>query len=195
MSLNRFGIYFEGAFKADLAAFLDAMPSSQRRHYAKAPESYSIAMNFLVDPRMALKVVPLERRPYFAASLYFAALMDQSMHYHHWLLYERFRVLTDYPKLTGACPGACMYMAEPKIALDRTNLFDVSPDDYIQMHPAAFQRNHDALAPVLREGRDYFRSAFPSLLRQHFPEIHEPDAFYRRVFEDWPQRGDGLSTR
>jgi hypothetical protein len=185
MTLNSFGAYFERQFKADLQAFLDAMPVSQRRHYAKAPESYSIAMNFLVDPRMALKVVPLERRPYYAAALYFAALMDQSMHYHHGHSYERFRFLTEYPKLTGACPGACMYMAGPKIALERTNLFNLPVSAYIQMDALALERNRVALAPVLQEGRDHFRVAFPAFLRAYFPEIEEPESFYRRVFDDW----------
>jgi hypothetical protein len=187
MPLNDFGDYFEREFKNDLQVFLEAMPASQRKHYSKAPESHSIAMNFLVDSRMALKVVPFERRPLFAASLYFGALMDQAMHYHHGESYERYRVLTDYPKLTGACPGACMYMAEPTIALERTNLFNQPSDDYIQRHPQTLERNREALAPVLQAGRNYFRHAFPAFLRENFPKVAEPESFYRRVFDDWQE--------
>lgn len=178
--------YFEGCFSADLASFLEAIPASQRKHYAKAPESYSVAMNYLVDPRTALRKIPLERRPLFAASLYFASLMDQAMHYHHFESYERYRLLTDYPKLTGACPGACMYMAEPSMALERTNLFDANPSEYIQQDPRRLAQNKSLLDPLVKDGTAYFRQAFPTFLRSHFPEISEPESFYRRVFNEMP---------
>jgi hypothetical protein len=177
--------YFEGCFPADLAAFLEAMPAGQRKHYAKAPESYSIAMNYLVDPRPALRMIPSERRPLFAASLYFAVLMDQAMYYHHFESYEQYRRLTDYPKLTGACPGACMYLAEPTMALTHTNLFDIDPSDYIQRRPEILSRNELTLAPILKEGTAYFRQAFPTFLERYLPQIAEPEALYRRIFSDW----------
>jgi hypothetical protein len=171
-----------------LAKFIEGMPEGQRKHFAKAPDAYSIAMNYLVDAKPALRAIPLERRPYFAAALYFTSMMDQAMHYHHPECYERYRRLTDYPKLTGACPGACMYIAEPKMALERTNLFDARPSEYIQADPRRLEQNRQALAPLLEQGRDYFREAFPALLTQHFPAIADPAALYRRVFDDWTPR-------
>ena len=185
MKPTSFEAYFEGQFPADLDAFLDAMPDGQRKHFMKSPESYSISMNYLVEPELALHVIPLGRRPYYAAALYFTSLMDQGMYYHHPDCYERYRRLTDYPKLTGACPGACMYIAEPTMALERTNLFDADPSDYIQRRPDRLAQNAQMLAPVLQEARDYFRRAFPSFLRRHLPHIAEPEALYRRLFNDW----------
>jgi hypothetical protein len=185
MQQGSFQEYFEGRFQADLAAFLAAMPEGQRKHYMKSPESYSISMNYLVDPKLALHVIPLERRPFYAVSLYFTSVMDQSMYEHRQEYYSHYRRLTDYPKLTGACPGACMYIAEPSIALERTNLFDVDPVDYIQSRSDTLFRNRLTLAPILKEGAAYFRHAFPAFLRQHFPRIADPDALYRQVFDDW----------
>lgn len=179
--------YFEERFQADLAIFLEAMPAGQRKHFMKSPESYSISMNYLVDSSLALHVIPQERRPYYAAALYFTSLMDQAMYKHRQDCYSRYRRLTEYPKLTGACPGACMYIAEPSIALERTNLFDVDPSDYIQSRSDALFRNQLTLAPILKEGAAYFRHAFPSFLRRHFPQISDPDALYRLVFDDWSE--------
>ena len=64
MQPRTFHEYFEGLFPADLAAFLHAMPASQRKHFMKSPESYSISMNYLVEPSLALHVIPQERRPF-----------------------------------------------------------------------------------------------------------------------------------
>ena len=179
--------YFEELFPADLAAFLEAMPVGQRKHFMKSPDSFSISMNYLVEPSLALHVIPQERRPFYAAALYFTSLMDQAMYKHRQDCYSRYRRLTDYPKLTGACPGACMYVAEPSIALERTNLFDVDPSDYIQSRSDTLFRNRLTLAPILKEGAAYFRHAFPSFLRRHFPHIADPDALYRLVFDDWSE--------
>jgi hypothetical protein len=142
-------------------------------------------MNYLVDPSLALHVIPQERRPFYAASLYFTSLMDQAMYKHRQDCYSLYRRLTDYPKLTGACPGACMYIASPTIALERTNLFDVEPTDYIHGRSDTLSRSRVALAPVLKDGVDYFRQAFPSFLRRHFPHIADPDGLYRLVFDEW----------
>lgn len=180
-----FQAYFERHFPVDLAAFVEAMPPSQRKHFMKSPESYSISMNYLVEPKLALHVIPIERRPYYAAALYFTSLMDQAMYKYREECYSYYRRLTNYPKLTGACPGACMYIAEPSMALERTNLFDVDPSDYIQSQYGVLFRNRLTLAPILKEGRDYFRKAFPAFLQSYFPEISEPELFYRRVFDDW----------
>jgi hypothetical protein len=179
--------YFERQFPADLAAFVEAMPASQRKHFMKSPESYSISMNYLVEPRLALHVIPLERRPYYATALYFTSLMDQAMYQHRQESYERYRRLTDYPKLTGACPGACMYIAEPTMALTHTNLFDVDETDYIQRRSDTVFRNELTLAPILKEGKAYFRQAFPAFLRRHLPHISDPEALYRRIFSDWSE--------
>lgn len=187
MSQLTFQDYFERQFPADLAAFLEAMPAGQRKHFMKSPESYSISMNYLVEPRLALHVIPLERRPYYAAALYFTSLMDQAMYQHRQESYERYRRLTDYPKLTGACPGACMYIAEPTMALTHTNLFDVDETDYIQRRSDTVFRNELTLAPILKEGKAYFRQAFPAFLRRHLPRISDPEALYRRIFSDWSE--------
>ncbi len=187
MSQLTFQDYFERQFPADLAAFLEAMPAGQRKHFMKSPESYSISMNYLVEPRLALHVIPLERRPYYATALYFTSLMDQAMYQHRQESYERYRRLTDYPKLTGACPGACMYIAEPTMALTHTNLFDVDETDYIQRRSDTLFRNELTLAPIIEEGRAYFRQAFPAFLRRHLPHISDPEALYRRIFSDWSE--------
>ena len=187
MSLNGFGIYFERQFPADLAAFVEAMPASQRKHFNKSPESYSISMNYLVETALALHVIPLERRPLYAVALYFTSLMDQAMFVHRKDCYERYRRLTDYPKLTGACPGACMYIAEPSMALERTNLFDADPSDYIQSHVGRLEQNRLKLAPIVNEGTAYFRMAFPDFLRRQLPVIADPEALYRQVFNDWEE--------
>jgi len=105
MKSGAFQEYFETRFSDDLAAFLSAMPAGQSKHYAKSPESWSIAMNYLVEPGLALYVIPKEIRPYFAASLYFTSLMDQAMYKYCQDCYGSYRRLTDFPKLTGACPG------------------------------------------------------------------------------------------
>ena len=187
MSLNEFGVYFERQFPTDLAAFVEAMPPGQRKHFMKSPESYSIAMNYLVEPALALHVIPLERRPYYAAALHFTSLMDQAMYKHRQECYSHYRRLTDYPKLTGACPGACMYIAEPTMALTHTNLFDVEETDYIQRRSDTLFRNELTLAPILKEGRAYFRQAFPAFLRRYLPHINDPEALYHRVFNDWSE--------
>ena len=179
--------YFEGRFQPDLAAFLEAMPADQRKHFMKSPESYSISMNYLVDPSLALHVIPQERRPYYAAALYFTSLMDQAMYKHRQDCYSRYRRLTDYPKLTGACPGACMYIAEPSMALERTNFFDHDPRAYIHGRSEVVFGNRMILIPILKEGMDYFRQAFPAFLRKHFPHISDPDALYRLTFDDWDE--------
>lgn len=80
-----------------------------------------------------------------------------------------------------------MYIAEPSMALERTNLFDVDPSDYIQSRTDTLARNRFTLAPILKEGTEYFRQAFPAFLRLHFPHIMDPEALYRRVFDDWSE--------
>ena len=190
MRQGLFQEYFELHFPGDLATFLEAMPASQRKHFMKSPESYSISMNYLVEVKLALHVIPLVRRPYYAVALYFTSVMDQGMYRHRPDYYDQYRRLTDYPKLTGACPGACMYIAEPTMALTHTNLFDVDPSDYIQSRSDTLFRNRLTLAPILKEGADYFRQAFPAFLQRHFPQITEPEALYRRIFSDWTEAKD-----
>ena len=185
MKSGAFQEYFETRFSDDLAAFLTAMPAGQSKHYAKSPESWSIAMNYLVEPGLALYVIPKEIRPYFAASLYFTSLMDQAMYKYRQDYYGSYRRLTDYPKLTGACPGACMHIAEPSMALERTNLFDADPSDYIQSVPETLARNRIVLEPIIKEGIEYFRQAFPAFLTRHLPEIADPEALFRKAFNDW----------
>ena len=174
--------YYTKKFERDLMLFYAAMPEGMRKHFQRSPESYSISMNFLVDPEMALKVISLEDRPNFAVCLYFTALVDQSMHYHFRNSYERFRMLTNYPKLTGACPGGCQHMANPRIALKCMNLFDCDPSEYIDSRRETAKRNQTILEPIVEEGIAYFLKDFPEFLRKYFPEIPEPESFARRVF-------------
>ena len=173
--------YYTKKFERDLMLFYTAMPEGMRKHFQRSPDSYSISMNFLVDPEMALKVIPLEDRPNFAVCLYFTALVDQSMHYHFRNSYERFRMLTNYPKLTGACPGGCQHMANPRIALKCMNLFDCDPSEYINSRSETVERSQVILKPIVEEGIAYFLKDFPGFLRTYFPEITEPESFARRV--------------
>ena len=71
------------------------------------------------------------------------------------------------------------------MALERTNLFDIRPSEYIQQDPQRLAQNKIVLDPLVKDGTAYFRQAFPAFLHRHFPEISEPQAFYRRVFNDW----------
>lgn len=181
MNQQNFRDYFEDKFQLDLAAFISAMPASQRRHFNRSPFSYSISMNYLVDPKPALQVIPLECRPYFATSLYFTSLLDQSMYTYCRLYYERFRRLTNYPKVTGACPGACQNLASPSIALERTNLSNDDPLDYIQ-GKATFG-NLVTLIPVVSDAEAYFMEQFPLFLQKHFSDLAEHEALCRRIFD------------
>jgi hypothetical protein len=104
------------------------------------------------------------------------------MHYHFQNSYEKFRRLTNYPKLTGACPGACMYMAHPTIALKCTNLFNSDPSEYISSRSETIERSQAILKPIVEEGIVYFLKDFPEFLRTYFPEIGEPESFAHRVF-------------
>jgi hypothetical protein len=178
----KFEDYYTKKFEHDLRKFYATMPEGMRKHFSRSPESYSISMNFLVEPDLALKVIPLEDRPSFAVCLYFTALVDQSMHYHFRQYYERFERMTNYPKLTGACPGACMYMAHPTIALKCTNLFNSDPSEYINSRNETIERSQAILKPIVEEGIVYFLKDFPQFLRTYFPEIPEPESFARRVF-------------
>jgi len=182
--------YFKNQFRADLKDLFSAMTPGMREHLSVPPASYSLSMNILVEPDLGLKAVPLDRRPHLAVSLFFAALMDQSMHYHHRGVYERFRRMTDYPKLKGACPGACMHMAKPRIALICLNLFDSDPSEYIRLHTESKARSKVILQPIVEEGRAYFLEDFPKFLRKIFPEIAEPDSFARRIFSEEYSRYD-----
>jgi len=177
----KFEDYYTKKFKHDLRKFYATMPEGMRKHLYRSPGSYSISMNFLVDPEMALKVVPLDDRPNFAVCLYFTALVDQSMHYHFRQYYDRFERMTNYPKLTGACPGACMYMAHPTIALKCVNLFDCDPSEYINSRSETVERSQVILKPIVEEGIAYFLKDFPHFLRTYFPEITQPESFARRV--------------
>jgi hypothetical protein len=178
----KFEDYYTKQFEHDLRKFYATMPEGMRKHFPRSPESYSISMNFLVEPDLALKVIPLEDRPNFAVCLYFTALVDQAMHYHFQNSYEKFRRLTNYPKLTGACPGACMYMAHPTIALKCTNLFNSDPSEYINSRTETVERSQAILKPIVEEGIVYFLKDFPDFLRKYFPEIGEPESFAHRVF-------------
>jgi hypothetical protein len=79
------------------------------------------------------------------------------------------------------------------MALERTNLFDVSPSEYIQQDPQRLAQNKIVLDPLVKDGTAYFRQAFPTFLRRHLSEISEPESFCRRVFNDWSEvRADPL---
>lgn len=112
--------YYNRQFRYDLTCFFDAIPENSKHHMFFS-ESFTIQYSNLARNSSYMRQIPVEKIAFFSYSLFITVLADQVCYSHFKEYYEPFRVLTQYPKFIGDCPGGCRYNLHSSGIFDAVN--------------------------------------------------------------------------
>jgi hypothetical protein len=165
-----FADYYGLPFRRDITAVLGGL----------APMHEHVAGEVVLQPRTlsslnpAVRALSDERQALFACALFLTIVADQVCYTHFRSAYDRFRALTQYPKLKGDCPGGCSAHIHPSNALA------------VGSEPGRPQWSApDIAARLPADVLLVMRAEVSSFISEHLPELN-PGEFWEQVDREIP---------
>jgi hypothetical protein len=119
-----FETYYHNKFRQDILRFFSTIPESSKHTFGDK-SFFTIQYQTLTKDFNYLDFLDLKEKAYFGTALFFTVLVDQVCYTYYQQHYDKFRILTLYPKFVGNSPST-----------DQTNIY---PGDIF----AAFNYSRD----------------------------------------------------
>ena len=112
--MTDFKTYYSSKFWQDIIQFFSSIPDDSRFHEDKVKKQiFSIQHERLTPSKNHLDFLDKEGKEYFGVALFFKVLTDMVCFTYYKNYYEKFQILTRYPKLIGNCLSWCRYHLHP----------------------------------------------------------------------------------
>lgn len=174
--MTNFKTYYNSNFREDINRFFSTIPDESRFHEdTQNKQTLSIQYERLTPAKGHLDFLDKERKEYFGVALFLTILTDMVCFANFKPYYERFKILTRYPKFIGNCPGGCNYHLHPR------DIFFAMTKDLIPTEP------HLLFREKFIAGIDTMKEETINFFSEHMQGI-DGQEFWSRCEQELPYR-------
>ena len=140
----------DGTFADDLSRVVAALPPETP--HAEWKGEVTVQPRTISSANPVIRAWNEDRVRQFASALFLTVLVDEVCYTHFREQYPQFRLLTNYPKFRGDCPGACGHHLHPSDVFRAVN---VEPDSWSgqgDLYEGALEMMHAEVARVFGSG-------------------------------------------
>ena len=120
--MTDFKSYYNTKFRQDLDKFFATIPDESKYHEDRQNKLiFSIQYERLTPTFKHLHFLDKDGKEYFGVALFFTILIDMVCYTHFKNYYEKFQLLTRYPKFIGNCRSLCHLHYHPKDIFEAMN--------------------------------------------------------------------------
>lgn len=170
--------YYRQHFQSDIQRFMMSIPPESRNH-EQDKSIFTIQYERLTKDTPHLDTIAPEFRAHFAIALFLSVLVDEVCYTHFKPFYTRFRLLTQYPKFIGNCPGGCHYHFHPREIFAAIN--------YSRDGRNSNKRPNVSVSEAFNESSDVMKEEIFDFFNRQLPEV-SPSEFWKRCVIEFPYR-------